>query len=88
MAKYNRWGFENPDIDPNAGESVTLTGTLERQTENAILLKGKEFKEWLPKSLVAIVHDVKGVKVTMPLWLARKKEIGLTCNGRLKKRLG
>jgi len=75
MPTYNRWGFENPERDPNAGDEVTLTGTIERQTEMAILFKFKKLKAWLPKSIIAVVQDVNGVRVTMPWRLARQKQL-------------
>jgi len=60
-------------------EDIKILGRIVKETEMSILFKEKDTQpgqpgEWLPKSQIAIVHEVKGyVSVTMPLWLAKNK---------------
>lgn len=65
--------FDPPEPDPMAGPEVTLTGQIKRETDMAILLVWREKEIWLPKSLIAVVHGVNRVRVTLPTWLATKK---------------
>jgi len=65
--------FDRPEPDPMAGPEVTLTGRIEKETGMAVLFVTQERQVWLPKALIAIVHDVGKVKVTLPSWFARKK---------------
>lgn len=51
---------------------------LYHETDAAILVSDDdgETKHWLPKSQIEFEHRPGGiVEVTMPLWLAREKEI-------------
>jgi hypothetical protein len=65
--------FDPPEPDPLAGPELTLIGQIKRETDMAVLFAGKKGEAWLPKSLIAVVHDVGKVRVTMPSWFARKK---------------
>lgn len=60
-------------------EDISVAGRIVKETEMSILFKEKGTQpgqpgEWLPKSQIAIVHELHGyVTVTMPLWLAKHK---------------
>lgn len=55
---------------------IEITGTIEAETEKAILLNDGNLTRWLPKSQCEdIERQEKGVVVvTMPEWLAINKE--------------
>lgn len=58
-------------------EDIEIRGRIIEDRELSILFEeegGLGLREWLPKSQIAVVHDVGGrVMVTMPWWLARGK---------------
>ena len=56
---------------------IEIAGTIEAETDKAILLNDGAQKVWLPKSQVEdIDRQEKGVAiVTMPEWLACQKEL-------------
>jgi hypothetical protein len=58
-------------------EDMELRGRIIEDRELSILFQqegGHGVREFLPKSQIAVVHDVGGrVKVTVPLWLAKQK---------------
>ena len=65
--------FDPPEPDPMAGSEITLIGQISGETDMAVRFAGKKGQAWLPKSLIAVIHDVGRVKVTLPAWFARKK---------------
>lgn len=58
-------------------EDLELRGRIIEDRELSILFQqegGYGVREFLPKSQIAVVHDVGGrVTVTVPLWLAKQK---------------
>jgi hypothetical protein len=58
-------------------EDVELYGRIIQDRDMSVLYEDggcPELRVWLPKSLIAVVHQPGGaVKVTMPEWLAKKK---------------
>ena len=69
-------------FNPEEGDDVDFTGRIIRETDMAILFRANDWQPdgsddtWLPRSQVAVMHGVDGeVQVTMPEWLAEKKEM-------------
>jgi len=67
-------------------EEVHFTGTILRQTDMAVLFKGRTWQEdeavWLPISQISIIQrtETEGFKagevtVSIPEWLAEKKDM-------------
>jgi hypothetical protein len=60
------------------GDYIELCGTIEAETEKAILFFDGIKKVWLPKSQLEDIEwnaDRKTVTVTMKEWLANAKEL-------------
>lgn len=69
---------------PSNREPVEVSGTLVRQTENAILFRNAEDNEtWLPKSCAELdteaghewrdIDNEAAIDISVPLWLAEKE---------------
>ncbi len=58
-------------------DDITMFGEILEDRDMAIKFRprGWSFAVWLPKSQLAIVQGADDPEVTMPLWLAKKKEI-------------
>jgi len=58
-------------------DDVTMFGDILETRDMAVKFRprGWPFPVWLPKSQIAIVHGIEGPEVTLPIWLAEKKEI-------------
>lgn len=58
-------------------EDLEFQGRMIEDRELSILFQqdgGYGVREFLPKSQIAVVHDVGGrIRVTVPLWLAKQK---------------
>jgi hypothetical protein len=58
---------------------VEIKGAIVKQTDMAIAFRPGFLVTaavWLPRSQVAVVQEVDGARITLPLWLAEEK--GLT----------
>ena len=57
---------------------MTLSGTIENETDNALLLNTARGKHWLPFSQINKITRFKNgqAQVTISAWLARKIDVG------------
>jgi hypothetical protein len=60
-----------------SNNDVTMRGEVVRETEMAVYFRPRGHYEvvWLPKSQVAVVHLADGVSLTLPVWIAKQKDI-------------
>lgn len=79
----NDWSWDDGPVYVEDHEIWTVRGSLERETEKAILLRVGEIEAWLPKSLIeTTMKTTTDIEIQMPLWLAEEKGLdNYDCTG-------